>query len=107
MEPDNRGLISSRGGVCPVGQCVNSGGLTEIWSWSIEVVGTASRQRRPDERCYYFATLQWGGIVPSFSRPSVSSYNLYFKAMFKTFKYQPKYLSKPFEDLKAVESWVR
>ena len=53
------------------------------------------------------ATLQWLGIIPSFSRPSVSNDNPYSEALFKTLKYRPEYPSKPFEDLKAAESWVR
>jgi len=53
------------------------------------------------------ATLQWLGIVPSFSRPSVSNDNPYSEALFKTLKYRPEYPSKPFEDLQAAESWVR
>jgi len=53
------------------------------------------------------ATLQWLGIVPSFSRPSVSNDNPYSEALFKTLKYRPEYPSKPFEGLKAAESWVR
>ena len=53
------------------------------------------------------ATLQWLGIVASFSRPSVSNDNPYSEALFKTLKYRPEYPSKFFEDLKAAESWVR
>ncbi len=53
------------------------------------------------------ATLQWLGIIPSFSRPSVSNDNPYSEALFKTLKYRPEYPSKPFEGLEAAESWVR
>ena len=52
------------------------------------------------------ATLQWLGIVPSFSRPSVSDDNAYSEALFKTLKYRPEYPSAPFESLKASEAWV-
>ena len=52
------------------------------------------------------ATLQWLGIVPSFSRPSVSDDNPYSEALFKTLKYRPEYPSKPFEDLQSVEVWM-
>ena len=41
------------------------------------------------------ATLQWLGIVPSFSRPSVSDDNAYSEALFKTLKYRPEYPSAP------------
>ena len=53
------------------------------------------------------ATLQWLGIVPSFSRPSVSDDNPYSEALFKTLKYRPEYPSGPFEDLQAVEAWMK
>jgi putative transposase len=53
------------------------------------------------------ATLQWLGIVPSFSRPSVSDDNAYSEALFKTLKYRPEYPSAPFESLEASEAWVR
>jgi len=52
------------------------------------------------------ATLQWLGIVPSFSRPSVSDDNPYSEALFKTLKYRPEYPSKPFEDLQGAEAWM-
>ena len=52
------------------------------------------------------ATLQWLGIIPSFSRPSVSNDNPYSEALFKTLKYRPGYPSKPFEDLQAAEAWM-
>ena len=53
------------------------------------------------------ATLQWLGIIPSFSRPSVSNDNPYSEALFKTLKYRPEYPSKPFEDLQAAEAWMQ
>jgi putative transposase len=53
------------------------------------------------------ATLQWLGIVPSFSRPSVSDDNAYSEALFKTLKYRPEYPSAPFEGIEASEAWVR
>ncbi len=52
------------------------------------------------------STLQWLGIVPSFSRPSVSDDNAYSEALFKTMKYRPEYPSKPFEGVSAAEEWV-
>jgi len=53
------------------------------------------------------ATLQWLGIIPSFSRPSVSDDNAYSEALFKTLKYRPEYPSAPFESLEESEAWVR
>jgi putative transposase len=52
------------------------------------------------------AKLQWLGVVPSFSRPSVSDDNPYSESLFKTLKYTPAYPSKPFEDLQAARKWV-
>lgn len=52
------------------------------------------------------ATLQKLGIVPSFSRPSVSNDNPYSESLFGTMKYTPTYPSKPFESLEAARQWV-
>jgi transposase InsO family protein len=51
-------------------------------------------------------TLQRLGVIPSFSRPSVSNDNPYSEAMFRTLKYCPQYPNKPFESLKAAIAWV-
>ena len=53
------------------------------------------------------ATLQWLGIVPSFSRPSVSDDNAYSEALFKTLKYRPEYPASPFESIEAAQGWVK
>lgn len=52
------------------------------------------------------ATLQRLGIVPSFSRPSVSDDNPYSESLFRTLKYTPSYPGKPFESLDAAREWV-
>ena len=52
------------------------------------------------------ATLQRLGIVPSFSRPSVSDDNPYSESLFRTLKYTPSYPSKPFENLDEARKWV-
>ncbi len=52
------------------------------------------------------ATMQKLGVVPSFSRPSVSNDNAYSEALFKTLKYVPGYPTKPFEDIEAARQWV-
>ncbi|MCU7881122.1 MAG: integrase core domain-containing protein [Candidatus Thiodiazotropha sp. (ex Lucinoma aequizonata)] len=46
------------------------------------------------------------GVVPSFSRPSVSKNNPYLESLFGTMKYTPGFPSKPFESLDAVRDWV-
>lgn len=52
------------------------------------------------------ATMQKLGIVPSFSRPSVSNDNPYSESLFKTLKYTPTYPSKPFKSVDEARQWV-
>jgi len=52
------------------------------------------------------ATLQFLGIVPSFSRPRVYDDNPYSEALFRTLKYRPEYPSLPFESLEEAQRWV-
>ncbi len=52
------------------------------------------------------ATLQRLGVIPSFSRPSVSNDNAYSEALFKTLKYHPAYPAKPFDTLAEARDWV-
>ena len=52
------------------------------------------------------ATLQWLGIVPSFSRPHVSDDNPYSESLFRTLKYRPEYPEQPFESLEEARRWV-
>jgi transposase InsO family protein len=52
------------------------------------------------------ATLQWLGIVPSFSRPHVCNDNPYSEALFRTLKHTPVYPRLPFADLEATRRWV-
>ena len=52
------------------------------------------------------STLQWLGVVPSFSRPHVSDDNPYSEALFRTLKYTPAYPRLPFADLASAQEWV-
>jgi len=52
------------------------------------------------------ATMQKLGIMPSFSRPSVSNDNPFSESLFKTLKYTPSYTSKPFENIDEARKWV-
>ena len=52
------------------------------------------------------ATLQKLGVMPSFSRPSVSNDNPYSEALFKTLKYHPGFPDKPFDCLESARAWV-
>jgi putative transposase len=52
------------------------------------------------------ATLRRLGVLPSFSRPSVSDDNAYSEALFRTLKYRPWYPNKPFSSIEEAEAWV-
>ena len=51
-------------------------------------------------------TLQKLGVMPSFSRPSVSNDNPYSEALFKTLKYRPDFPDQPFDTLDQARQWV-
>jgi putative transposase len=51
-------------------------------------------------------TMQKLGIMPSFSRPSVSNDNPFSESLFKTLKYCPQYPTKPFESIEEATIWV-
>lgn len=53
------------------------------------------------------ATLQNLGVIPSFSRPSVSDDNPYSEALFKTAKYCPIYPTTPLPTVEAWREWVK
>lgn len=61
---------------------------------------------RPMRGNTMIATLQWLGIVPSFSRPHVSDDNPYSEALFRTLKHTPAYPRMPFANLGAAAQWV-
>ena len=52
------------------------------------------------------ATLQQLGVIPSFSRPSVSNDNPYSESLFRTLKYRPEYPETPFDNLVLARDWV-
>lgn len=52
------------------------------------------------------AKLQQLGVMPSFSRPSVSDDNAFAESVMRTIKYNPAYPDRPFEDLGAAQAWV-
>jgi len=52
------------------------------------------------------ATLQRLGVMPSFSRPSVSNDKPYSEALFKTLKYHTGFPDKAFEGLDSTRQWV-
>lgn len=52
------------------------------------------------------STLQWLGVVPSFSRPSVSDDNPFSESLFRTLKYRPSFPDRPFGSLEQARAWV-
>lgn len=52
------------------------------------------------------AKLQQLGVMPSFSRPSVSDDNAFAESVMRTIKYNPAYPDKPFADLDEARAWV-
>ena len=61
---------------------------------------------KPMRASTMLATLQWLGIIPSFSRPHVSDDNPYSEALFRTLKHTPIYPHLPFANLAAGHRWV-
>ena len=53
------------------------------------------------------AMLQRLGVMPSFSRPSVSDDNPYSESLFRTLKYGPSYPREPFASIDAARRWVQ
>ena len=51
-------------------------------------------------------TLHRLGVIPSFSRPSVSDDNPFSEALFRTLKYRPHYPEQAFADIDAARAWV-
>ena len=52
------------------------------------------------------ATLHTLGVIPSFSRPSVSNDNPYSESLFRTLKYRPEYPEQTFGTLQGARTWV-
>jgi len=50
--------------------------------------------------------LQKLGVVPSFSRPSVSNDNPYSESLFKTMKYRPDFPESPFDTIDEARKWA-
>lgn len=76
-------------------ECINPSGLV-----------LHSDNGKPMSGATMVSTLQWLGIIPSFSRPHVSDDNPYSEALFRTLKYTPAYPRYPFACLAAAQTWV-
>ncbi len=53
------------------------------------------------------ATMQRLGVIPSFSRPSVSNDNPFSESLFKTIKYCPIFPEKPFANITEAKEWMK
>lgn len=71
-----------------------------------QVLRLHSDNGSPMKGATMLGTLQRLGVVPSFSRPSVSNDNPYSEALFKTVKYHPSFPDKPFDTLQEARQWV-
>lgn len=60
----------------------------------------------PMKSATMLAKLQDLGVMPSFSRPSVSDDNPYSESLFRTLKYRPEYPERPFESLHEARKWA-
>ena len=61
---------------------------------------------KPMHASTLIATLQWLGVIPSFSRPHVSDDNPYSEALFRTLKHTPAYPRLPFAGLAFAQQWM-
>lgn len=61
---------------------------------------------KPMKGATMLATLQRLGVVPSFSRPSVSDDNPFSESLFRTLKYRPSFPSQPFSSALEASKWV-
>jgi putative transposase len=61
---------------------------------------------KPMRASTMLATLQWLGVIPSFSRPHVSDDNPYSEALFRTLKHTPAYPRTPFPGITFAKRWV-
>lgn len=60
----------------------------------------------PMKSATMLAKLQELGVVPSFSRPSVSDDNPFSESAFRTMKYHPTYPHCPFSSLESARQWA-
>ncbi|MCF8057243.1 MAG: IS3 family transposase [Desulfocapsa sp.] len=71
-----------------------------------EQVTLHSDNGSPMKSVTMLAKLQDLGVIPSFSRPSVSNDNPFSESLFKTLKYRPEYPEKPFDTIVEAREWI-
>lgn len=80
--------------------------ITEICSrLNIKSINLHSDNGGPMKGATMLATMQNLGVIPSFSRPSVSNDNPYSESLFKTMKYKVTYPGY-FSDIDSAKIWV-
>jgi transposase InsO family protein len=62
---------------------------------------------KPMKGSSMLSTMQWLGIVPSFSRPHVSDDNPFVESLFRTLKYRPGFTAQRFTNLDEAVAWVQ
>ncbi len=82
-------------------------GICEAEGVKADQVTLHSDNGGPMKGATMLVTMQKLGVVPSFSRPSVSNDNPFSESIFKTLKYCPQFPSKPFETIAAARDWVK
>ena len=82
--------------------------LQSSWALGLDPDGLVlhSDNGSPMKGSTMLATLQWLGVMPSFSRPGVCDDNPFSEALFRTLKYRPEYPTQPFATLEAAQAWV-
>ena len=71
-----------------------------------EQVTLHSDNGSPVKSATMLARLQDLGVMPSFSRPSVSNDNPFSESLFRTMKYRPEYPDKPFKNICDAREWA-
>lgn len=72
---------------------------------NVKNISLHSDNGKPMKGATMLATLQWLGVIPSFSRPRVSNDNPYSESLFKTLKYNVGY-PKVFTSIEMATEWV-
>ena len=80
--------------------------ISETLAIDLEGIILHSDNGGPMKGATMLATLQWLGVVPSFSRPYVKDDNSYSESLFRTLKYRPCYPRTRFQSLEQAQGWV-
>jgi len=80
--------------------------IAKVEGYAKDQVHVHSDNGSPMKGAAIHATFHKLGIIPSYSRPSVSNDNPYSESLFKTLKYCPYYPNQPFNDLLEARQWM-